>query len=88
MLAKDAGHSIYRNVKSFGGVDRVPCKVMKQWEVRSLLRRAQSVLEVIVNRFSLSSRIVGQHYQLSHSDNISKGPNRFIKELDHLINNH
>ena len=88
ILTQDTSHSIYRNVKSFGGVDRVPCKVMKQWEVRPLLRSAQSVLELIVNRFPLSSRVVGQHYQFSHSDNVSKGPNRFIKELDHLINNH
>lgn len=88
MLAKDTGHSVYRNVKSFGGVARVPCKVMKQREVRSKLRSAQSVLEVIINRLSLSSRVVGQHYQFSNSDNISKGPNRLIKELDNLINNH
>lgn len=87
MLTKDTGHSVYRHVKSFGGVDRVPCKVMKQWKVRPLLRSVQSVLEVIVNPFSLSSRGVGQQYQFSHSDNVSKGPNRFVKELDHLINN-
>ena len=45
---------------------------MKQWEVRPLLRSAQSVLEVIVNRLYLSSRVVGQYYQFSHSDNVSK----------------
>ena len=88
MLAKDTNHSVYRNVKSFEGVDRVPCKVIKQREVRPLLRSVQSVLEVIINRLWFSSGVVRQYYQFSHSNSISKGPNRFIKELDDLINNH
>ena len=40
MLAKDTGYSVCRNLKSFGGVDGVPCKVIKRWEVRSQLRSA------------------------------------------------
>lgn len=86
--ALDAGHSVYRNVKSLGGVDRVLCKVTKQWEIRFQLRSTQSILEMIVTRLSFSNRVIGQHYQFSHSDNVLKRPNRFIKELDNIINNH
>lgn len=54
MLAKDTGHSIYRNIKSFGGVERVPCEVVKQREIWSVLRSVQSVLETIVSTRTLS----------------------------------
>ena len=86
MLTKYTGHGVDRNVKGFGGMDRVPCKIMKQWEVRLLLYSTQSVLVMIVNCLSFSSQIARQLYHFSHSDNISKRPNRFIKELDDLIN--
>ena len=56
MLAKNTSQGIYRNIKSFGRVDRVPCKVMKQWEDRALLRSGQSILVLMVNRLSLSVR--------------------------------
>ncbi len=37
MLTKDISHGVDRNVKGFGGVDRMPRKIMKQWELRLLL---------------------------------------------------
>ena len=75
MLTKDTAHGVDRNVKGFGGMDCVPCKVMKQWEVRLLLYSTWSVLGIIVNYLSCSSRIAGQLYHFSRSDNVSKRPN-------------
>ena len=64
----------------------MPCKIMKQWEVRLLLYSTQSVLRMIVSCLSFSSRIAGQLYHFSQSDNVPKRLNRSIKELDDLIN--
>ena len=86
MLTKYTGYGVDRNVKGFGGMDLVPCKIMKQWEVRLLLYSTQSVLGMIVSCLSFSSQIAGQLYHFSHSDNVSKRPNISIKELDDLIN--
>ena len=47
MATNDAGHGADRNVKGFGGVDRVPCKIIKQWKVRLLLYSTWSILQMI-----------------------------------------
>ena len=74
MLTKNTGHGLDCNVKGFGGVDRVPCIIMKQWEVRLLLYSVQAALRMIVNYLSFSGRIAGQLYHFSRSDNVSKRP--------------
>ena len=75
MLTNDTGHGVDRNIKGFGGMDCVPCKVMKQWEVRLLLYSTWSVLAMIVNCLSFTNRTAGQLYHFSRSDNVSKRPN-------------